>query len=117
MEHPEITWIQRTGYPSWMQPKRKPRRLHILRCRIPKPKKGGMHMTTGLTPLHRVEELMECRLEQMASEEGMKFDSQDFKRNVSALKELKDMIRDSESRQPRETITVRLEGETEGFAQ
>ena len=21
LEHPEITWIERTGYPSWMQPK------------------------------------------------------------------------------------------------
>lgn len=21
MEHPEITWIERTGYPSWMQPR------------------------------------------------------------------------------------------------
>ena len=21
MQHPEITWIERTGYPSWMQPK------------------------------------------------------------------------------------------------
>lgn len=20
MQHPEITWIERTGYPSWMQP-------------------------------------------------------------------------------------------------
>ena len=20
LEHPEITWIERTGYPSWMQP-------------------------------------------------------------------------------------------------
>lgn len=22
LQHPEITWIERTGYPSWMQPKR-----------------------------------------------------------------------------------------------
>lgn len=22
IEHPEIGWIERTGYPSWMQPKR-----------------------------------------------------------------------------------------------
>ena len=22
LEHPEISWIERTGYPSWMQPKR-----------------------------------------------------------------------------------------------
>jgi hypothetical protein len=22
LEHPEIAWIERTGYPSWMQPKR-----------------------------------------------------------------------------------------------
>lgn len=22
IEHPEISWIERTGYPSWMQPKR-----------------------------------------------------------------------------------------------
>ena len=21
LEHPEITWIERTGYPSWAQPK------------------------------------------------------------------------------------------------
>ena len=21
LEHPEIAWIERTGYPSWMQPK------------------------------------------------------------------------------------------------
>lgn len=21
LEHPEITWIERTGYPSWLQPK------------------------------------------------------------------------------------------------
>ena len=21
LEHPEIGWIERTGYPSWMQPK------------------------------------------------------------------------------------------------
>lgn len=21
LEHPEITWIERTGYPSWMQPR------------------------------------------------------------------------------------------------
>ena len=21
LEHPEISWIERTGYPSWMQPK------------------------------------------------------------------------------------------------
>lgn len=21
LEHPEIRWIERTGYPSWMQPK------------------------------------------------------------------------------------------------
>lgn len=21
MQHPEIDWIERTGYPSWMQPK------------------------------------------------------------------------------------------------
>lgn len=20
LEHPEITWIERTGYPSWLQP-------------------------------------------------------------------------------------------------
>ena len=25
LEHPEITWIQRTGYPSWMQePRQEP---------------------------------------------------------------------------------------------
>ena len=24
LEHPEIGWIERTGYPSWMQPKRDP---------------------------------------------------------------------------------------------
>lgn len=22
LQHPEITWIERTGHPSWMQPKR-----------------------------------------------------------------------------------------------
>lgn len=22
LEHPEIAWVERTGYPSWMQPKR-----------------------------------------------------------------------------------------------
>lgn len=22
LEHPEIAWIERTGYPSWMQPKK-----------------------------------------------------------------------------------------------
>lgn len=22
LEHPEIAWAERTGYPSWMQPKR-----------------------------------------------------------------------------------------------
>jgi hypothetical protein len=22
LEHPEIGWIERTGYPSWMQPRR-----------------------------------------------------------------------------------------------
>ena len=21
MQHPEITWVERTGYPSWAQPK------------------------------------------------------------------------------------------------
>jgi len=21
LEHPEIAWIERTGYPSWLQPK------------------------------------------------------------------------------------------------
>lgn len=21
MQHPEITWVERTGYPSWMNPK------------------------------------------------------------------------------------------------
>lgn len=21
LEHPEITWVERTGYPSWAQPK------------------------------------------------------------------------------------------------
>ena len=21
LEHPEITWIERTGYPSWLQPR------------------------------------------------------------------------------------------------
>ena len=21
LEHPEIAWIERTGYPSWMQPR------------------------------------------------------------------------------------------------
>lgn len=24
LEHPEIAWIERTGYPSWMQPKSDP---------------------------------------------------------------------------------------------
>lgn len=24
MQHPEITWIERTGYPSWMQGREEP---------------------------------------------------------------------------------------------
>ena len=24
LEHPEITWIERTGYPSWMQKREEP---------------------------------------------------------------------------------------------
>lgn len=74
-------------------------------------------MIPGLETLQRVEQMMTLRLEQMASQENADaFDANDFRRNVSSLKDLKEMIRDGEDKQPRQSITVTLEGETEDFA-
>ena len=115
-EHPEIGWAERTGYPSWMQERPRRRRTH---GGTPVPhtyRNGGIAMDTRPDPLKRMEVLLTGHMERMAAEEnGIRFDSQAFKRNVSSLKELRDMIREDDT-QPRQAILVTLEGETEDFA-
>lgn len=113
MQHPEITWAEDTGYPSWMQPPRKRPRAGNVTNRG----KGGMLMCPGLESLQQVELMMTLRLKRMAAEEdGVKFDANDFRRNVSSLKDLKEMIRDDRQQQNRSGIRVQLDGETEDFA-
>ena len=114
LEHPEIGWAERTGYPSWMQERkgiRRPARNQEM------DQKGATTMSANVTQLSAIESLLTQRLEQMAAgTNGIKFDSQEFKRNVSSLKEVKEMIREGEAAQPRERITVTLEGDAEAFA-
>ena len=117
-EHPEIGGAERTGYPSWRQERPRRRRTQ---GGTPVPhtyRHGGIAMDTRPDPLKRMEVLLMGRMEQMLTgTNGLKFDSHEFKRNVSSLKEIRDMSREEASAQPRQTVTVKLAGETEGFAQ
>ena len=114
LEHPEIGWAERTGYPSWMQEDRCRREEPAREPEVPDPKQAPVKQVDRelLQTMERL--ILERASDMLGSSRGEPMDHQALKRLLSAAKDVRELCNNLPGEQDR--LCVCLEGVMGEFA-